>query len=457
MRSNWRWVRRGFALAALALSVAPATPAWSDRSPDEPHEWETHELQEAGRRVMEEPIPVGHLTDAIGVNTHLTYTDTSYRDFTVVRSDLQYLGVHLVRDSLTSEAVLPRFRALGDDGISFDVLVKQQAGGEPVAWQLAETKTLAPHVRSIEGPNEVNTWPVHQDGLTGFPAATAMQRRIYGSVHGEGRAGIRTGTPVLGYTLGGGSPHEFREIGDISGVVDAGNAHIYFNHGVPPYDTLVRQLNYQAQTTPHRPMVITETGYYTAPDATPRWGGVTAQVQAKYTLDLLLDACKLGVDQTYLYELMDEKPDPAGTDRESHFGLFNADGSPKPVATGMHNLFQLLQDGSGKGKDIDDSTLDYSLAGMPSSGNSLLMRKTDGSYWLALWNEPEIWDATTRQEISQPDIPVSLTLAVPARSIHVFDPMQGTKAIHVSSAVDHVDLQLPDHPLLVEIVPGKGA
>ena len=56
---------------------------------------------------------------------------------------------------------------------------------------------------------------------------------------------------------------------------------------------------------PGLPNVITETGYNT--DTSDTYSGVDQTVQAKFTLDTLVDAYKMGVAKTYLYELLDEQ------------------------------------------------------------------------------------------------------------------------------------------------------
>jgi hypothetical protein len=53
-------------------------------------------------------------------------------------------------------------------------------------------------------------------------------------------------------------------------------------------------------------VIITEAGYYTT-GTTTNPNSVDVSVQAKYTLDLLLDRFQVGNVKTYLYELLDQK------------------------------------------------------------------------------------------------------------------------------------------------------
>ena len=56
------------------------------------------------------------------------------------------------------------------------------------------------------------------------------------------------------------------------------------------------------------------------------------------------DAAKLGVPQTYLYELLDPWADATGDNMQRHFGLFDINNKPKIAATALHNLTTILAD-----------------------------------------------------------------------------------------------------------------
>ena len=82
------------------------------------------------------------------------------------------------------------------------------------------------------------------------------------------------------------------------------------------------------------------------------YNGISETVQAKCTLTTLLDAYQKGVAKTYLYELIDDAA-IRSTSLEAHFGLFNADGSPKLAAMAIHNLTKILSDtGSTGGPEL---------------------------------------------------------------------------------------------------------
>ena len=69
------------------------------------------------------------------------------------------------------------------------------------------------------------------------------------------------------------------------------------------------------------------------------------------------------------------------------------------------------------------------------------MRKSDGSYWLALWNE------TTGNHT------VTVRLASNASQIRVFAPVTGTTAVAGASNAGSMSVELGNDPLLIEVVP----
>ena len=127
----------------------------------------------------------------------------------------------------------------------------------------------------------------------------------------------------------------------LPGNADLANVHLYPANGDPPswYVSAIFNAQYGKPIT--APFAVTEAGYNSDPDTT---NGVSLNVQVKQTLSLVLDAAQSGASSIYLYELLDHYADPANTNADNHWGLFNSDGTPKPVATALHNLTTILAD-----------------------------------------------------------------------------------------------------------------
>ncbi|RYJ01549.1 MAG: hypothetical protein EON47_10405, partial [Acetobacteraceae bacterium] len=341
------------------------------------------------------PTSAANFVDSIGVNIHLGYNsfvgmaDDAYNRFDLVKSALGYLGLLHVRDTFAYDYYMPEVEALAAMNIRFDVYMGTGTHVD-YAGEISRIKAHAASIESVEGPNEVDNWPAIFNGMTGVSAATAEMRQLYNDIHnssvlnGNGKT-----TPVLNFTLA--RPDGYAAYGDMAPYTDAGAAHIYPPGGAPPAAAITAGLAAAARSAPGQPVVITEGGYSTLPQSGVN-GSVSELVQAKYTLDYVLDAWNAGVDHTYLYELLDEHSDPTGLDREQHFGLFRYDGTAKPAAVALHNLTTLLADPGAKPGFVP-GTLGLSVGGLPAAtGHQLLLGKSDGSFSLALWNETNLWN-----------------------------------------------------------------
>ena len=113
------------------------------------------------------------------------------------------------------------------------------------------------------------------------------------------------------------------------------------------------------------------------------------------------------------------------------WGLFNSDGSARPAATALHNLTTLLAD---SGSNFTPGSLNYTLSGTQAGDNSFLMEKSDGSFWIGLWDE----SGSTHT--------VTVNLPSSAKSISVFDPITGTSAIQIASNASSISVKSRQRP-----------
>lgn len=382
--------------------------------------------------------------DSLGVNTHIDFNWTSYNNLADVANALAYLGIQNVRDAIDNPTDLAKFAALNQDlGIKFDFFIAPGDVGMP--WQLQQIESDPAIVRFVEGPNESDIFPQTYNGLTGLAATVAEQQVLYSSVKAT-----MPGTAVIAPSFG--QLSSYAQVGDLVADADYGNAHIYFGTGNPPADQgwIQTLLGDAAEVAPGKPVITTETGYYTSSDPTDP-NGVDPVVQAKYLLDDVMDQFSAGVSMDYLYELADEQSDPNNTNPELHFGLFNSNWTPKPAAVAIANLMRLLHDPGVAG--FVPGSLSYSLTGMPATGNSLLLEKSDGTYVLAVWNDIAL---AGPQAVDPAPAPVTLTFAGQQKLVEVYDPLTGTSAVQSARNANQITLSLLDHPILVEIGPHAG-
>ncbi|MHC2674638.1 hypothetical protein ACVI1J_006801 [Bradyrhizobium diazoefficiens] len=390
---------------------------------------------------------------SIGVNVHVGYSWGAYDNLALVEDDLKYLGVTKLRGGLaTSPEAQPIVEGLAKDGYKFDLVVPSgvpEGGTAALQAYLESVKEFAAShpgsVIALEGLNEANIQGFSYNGSSSVSAAAQFQAAYYNAIKVD--AALKD-IPVYNLSLGYNDTTDYAKLGDMSGATDYANSHAYVSTSLTPAAALQALLGNATSITPGDPVVITETGYTTKSD-TP-YVGASENVQAKSILNTLVDAYKDGVSTTYLYQLLDASASNDPTDPESHWGLFNGDGTPKLAATAIHNLTTILAD-DGTGGHTPTASLNYTLDGLPASGNSMVLGKSNGAYELVVWAEPKIWNDATDTEISNPTSSVTVNLGSVHHLINVYDPLKGSSPIATYTDVSQIVVPITDHPLIIEI------
>src|SRR3954454_144111 len=246
--------------------------------------------------------PADAFVDSVGVNTHVTYADTSYARHAQIAARLRELGVHHVRDGLFPERAdeVARLHSLGVQGQGATLILHPPAA--PAARIV--DGPLRGTVEAVENPNELDN-----RGVADWPAvARSFAPRL--------RAAARV-VPVLGPSLAFESNRA--RIASAAAQWDDTNVHRYAA-GQPPERGLAADLRRARDAEGGKPLVVTESGYHDALRATTGQPPVSEDAAAVYAPRLLLEDFRLGVARTFLYELADERPEP-GRDPEQHFGL----------------------------------------------------------------------------------------------------------------------------------------
>lgn len=386
--------------------------------------------------------------DTLGVNLHIG--SGPYNDVASLDTKLRYLGIRNVRQSSPIDAAgLATMQALGKLGAKFDLIVN---GGGPVNLDgaMRTIHDMAPYLNAVEGVNEAVIYPITYKGQKGVDAAVALQKDLYKAVRASPALAKAA---VYIFTLGGVDPGAFPSIGDLSQHTDFANVHSYPPHGIRPIFVLHAAIDGGRTSAPAKPVVVTETGYYTLPNHAG-WGGVPERVQASYLLSLLLDQAAARTARTYLYDMIDNGPDLQQKNREDRFGLFRYDGTPKPSAVAVHNMTRLLAD---EGAGFQPRFFPFTAVGVPfnHTGNVLALEKSDGSRILAVWNEQQLWDPDTRTEMPLRHFPTRITFPTRHATIRLHDPLLGPEAVETFHDVAELTIDLTDHPLFLVVSPDR--
>ena len=259
---------------------------------------------------------------SIGVNAHMGYSWTLYNNVALGR---KRLGLSWrrprpgrVRQDL-GERGRTNYQQLAADGIKFDfsdltyILSQRNTVNisQFVSMVDAFVQAHPVGVNAIEGPNEVNIWSVNYNGGTTQADEGLLQQALYAAVRADPSL---NGISIYNLTMAYTDATQDAELGNLSPWANFANSHAYLNASQSPQYSMSVILPYAQIDAPGLPTVITETGYET--NVADGYSGVDQTVQAKLTLDELMDAYKNGVSQTYLYELFDEGG--------QYYGLFNS-------------------------------------------------------------------------------------------------------------------------------------
>ena len=156
-----------------------------------------------------------------------------------------------------------------------------------------------------------------------------------------------------------------------------------------------------------------------------------------------------GIDRTFVYELIDEKPEPRGRDLEQHFGLLRHDFSAKPAFNAIKHLLGAVGTGSGR---FRPQPLRLSVSRARHQVRRLVLQRADGTYVVALWRLASVWDPERGRtlRVGADSLRIGLPDAVRAT---VTDPVASARARPLRLRRGHARLELAGRPLLLSVTP----
>ena len=362
------------------------------------------------------------LVDIIGVNTHFSYFDKPYHyAFDSVKVKLGSLGVRHIRDGVSTapEAIDHLNELYNTYGIRALQIINTHIDS-PTPWngpldiskidaELEKIKTFYLEVNeALEGPNE---YDINYSNATATDPDWAQSLRNYTeALWNKVQADpVLRSRPVLAPSLA----HAFNvlPVGNLSNWITNGNMHPYPG-ALPPKGGLE---DYNIVNTKkisgEKPIWATETGYHNAMQQAPE-GHYPApeSVTAKYGPRMVAEYFRIGIERLYFYEFLDEGTNPANL--EDNFGLIRNDLSEKPIYQALQSTITLLED-QDAGNFLPGS-LQYDLSGDLTDVRQVLLQKSNGTFYLLVWQEVSSYNRDTKTELFPADRP--LTLARVART-----------------------------------------
>jgi hypothetical protein len=210
-----------------------------------------------------------------------------------------------------------------------------------------------------------------------------------------------------------------------------------------------------------KPLLNSESGWSDGPtcpgDGPPHFNPAPPWVNALMIMQHYFEMYRWGIVSDDVYELMNQGSDGC---YENDFGFLTVHGKPK-LRYRIFTAFTKLLADTGKARP---APLAYSLSGATPYTRSLMFRKTDGSYWLAVWEQREIWSANTipKRFIKPPPPEARLEISLPERyDFTIYRPVDqngrvnGTRALRSVSGVRALSFTSEVGVTLIEIRQGR--
>lgn len=376
--------------------------------------------------------------NGLGVNTHIVYTDSQYANNAQTVAALGYLGIRLIRDVSPNPLNQGQgsYAVVAKAGIRMVLFNGGDAPGgtQPPPVSVGSIAALAQaypgSVHAVEGPNEVNNGGVSYGGVIGTPGAQAFQSALYADTRA---------TPQLANI----PVYNFVDYPDTQGQADYANFHSYPNISQSCQDGgLYSNMRSQAEVMPGKGIVNTELGIPSAPQS----GAPDQVTQARLLLSCALDNAANGVRETYFYQLFDGYADPAGSDTQRHYGLFDSSYSPKKAAFAIKTLIKVATEAGANETTFQPGSLNYSVSG-PSTVKTLLMQQASGWWILALWNSVPLWNGGALNPQA------SVTISYSSTHSHNWVNDLITGGARDAGKASSVQLTLTANPLILAISP----
>jgi hypothetical protein len=398
------------------------------------------------------PASARDFRDSIGVTTHIVYYDTTYGEWPRIVAKLEELGVRHLRDGVAANPAWRDWNAryyeavdlAAAHGMRFDFGMGEPGNPRGTLDQVVDVVAgrLRYAAEALEGPNEFD----HFVGGSRWPTRLRTYgRKLYREVNAH--PSLRP-LPLLApsfATLDG--PQRY---GKQSDWVDVGNVHPYTG-GLSPRPELVRAAVARARITAgHKPVWATEAGFHNALRATQDQPPISESGAAVYLLRTFLEHFKGGINRTYAYELIDEKPDPGLGDPEQHFGLLRQDFTPKPAFKALRNLLTLV----GRSDErVRARPLRVHVSSRHHRVRRLVLRKADGTYLVALWRLDSVWDTERRRPLRVAPRGVRVALPGAARVARA-DPIASgaLKRLRLRRG-GQVRIRLGGRPIVLHVTP----
>jgi hypothetical protein len=391
----------------------------------------------------EMPIPSDSFVDFIGINVEATDEGTSpYNNVAAVTADIKDLGIRHIRVMVIPYSTeIQHFISIATgSGAKLDFNLGRSGSGQ---WNIDTTNNViapkntyklrhdyvTPYLASldfIEGPNEAechaSTYSCLNGTTVSYPSGTIEYQNALSNTLKRPADSYDSSAPITLPLMGPAGCCDNGTAAALKGCVfDYENIHPYVDNALCPDWGITGGTKYtgsfdfignadQGVSAP-LPVIVSEIGYNTG---TTKQTGYPAPVstlaQAKYQPRIFATALLNGrIKRTYTWELFD------GTstgNANGSWGLVAQDSTgqatiKKPAYYAEKNLIGLLAE---PGVSFSPVPLDFILTA-PSQVEHLLLQKSNGDYYLLLWQEVPVYSYSSGSGVDVTNPPVLVSVA----------------------------------------------
>ena len=389
--------------------------------------------------------------ESLGVNTHygngIFTGGNAYADRRI-DAKLGALGIRHIRDhSYNAEGVGFVDNINATYGIRANLILGETTRSPA---DLVTLLKAHPAYEAIEGLNEPEfAGNRSYNGFTDnssanqYPATRAFQNDLYAAIKADPQLG---GITVLSPAMGRSNRSQFL----IPINFDVAAMHSYpwaspTTFADKPSGGVDQALSDMSALRGTKPLWATESGYYNQLPTNTK--SVPENISGKYTPRLYAEFFNRGIRRTYLYELADQGPDT--TAREQNFGLLRFDMTEKPAYTSLKNLIDLVEE-PGAPATFTPSSLAYTITA-PASVHHTLLQKSDGRFYVMLWNEVLSYDSVNKVDLNPTDVATTLALQDGEFDARIFEPNASINPLSTYAHVTSLNLAVPDQVMVVEL------
>jgi hypothetical protein len=332
--------------------------------------------------------------ESIGSVTHHNYLDKPYKNWPLVKQRLSEMGIRYVRDGV---AIPERLNELESIGVGVVGLMDVRVGPndkrlsfEQFDMQWKKMKQVR-NLVAIEGPNEYDDTEANW-----LPVLRQWMERIKTTRDADPQM---RNIPILSPSMGHAWSTAAQLGTSVADLVDGGSFHPYPGGEQPTRQLDDRLQKIRVNVGPGKPLYATETGYHysLSQDPTKAQPGVSNRVGGKYVPRMYAEYFKAGVKKTFNYELLSEGPrknaagelvnDPSCS--ECLYGLLDENLNYRPAGTAVRQMIGVL---SERGQNsFPTGSLTYGVDGDTRAMKELLLQKSDGTFYLLLWNDISLY------------------------------------------------------------------